>query len=317
MALFSRKKHRRIAASSPQAGIGKQLLYGFITLFTVGVLGYGTWYLTRLSAVTIDQITVSGGETVSHALMEQKIADSLEGNYFFFIPKRFTFTYPESAIQAAAASVPRAKDVAVTREGTKLHVTFGEYTPYALWCADKISNTDCMFLSEDGYAFAKAPPLRGGALMRFTTETQTPERDTQPFTAEQLRNMYGFIDGLEKQFGFRVLAVTRSIDEDLFYHLGEGGTIYTTENADNETTFENLATVLKSDKFSHLTKDNFSYIDLRFGNRVFVNETETEKPTPIAQEHASTTTTSTTAVMKALVPESTATTSSETLPDEN
>ena len=35
---------------------------------------------------------------------------------------------------------------------------------------------------------------------------------------------------------------------------------------------ENLLVVLASPEFSHLNPGNFSYIDLRFGEKVFVNE---------------------------------------------
>ena len=37
---------------------------------------------------------------------------------------------------------------------------------------------------------------------------------------------------------------------------------------------ENLKTILVSEEFSHLKPGNFQYIDLRFGNKIFVNEEE-------------------------------------------
>ena len=41
-----------------------------------------------------------------------------------------------------------------------------------------------------------------------------------------------------------------------------------------QETFDNLRSILESEEFAHVTSGDFNYIDLRFGNRVFVNEEE-------------------------------------------
>ena len=45
-------------------------------------------------------------------------------------------------------------------------------------------------------------------------------------------------------------------------------------NESGEDTLSNLDTILLSEDFTDITPGSFRYIDLRFGNKVFVNRTE-------------------------------------------
>lgn len=271
MQLFRPKNRRVRPVRAPETNIRKQLLYGALTLLVVGGTLYGAWYVTRLPVFTINTITATGGETISETEVEKRVTETLEGNYFFFVPKRFTLLYPEDEVAAVVASVPRTENVAVSRDGTALAITYDERTPYALWCTEN-PDAPCVFLDENGYAFAPAPKLRGSSFIRLITEETSPETGMQPFSGDYIKNIYTFINSLESQFNFRVLSVVETKDKDLFYALSNGGKLYTAPGSDPETVFENLATILSSSDFEHLSSEPFAYIDLRFGNRVFVNE---------------------------------------------
>jgi hypothetical protein len=56
------------------------------------------------------------------------------------------------------------------------------------------------------------------------------------------------------------------------YHIAGGGIIKVTTRMTTAETLSNLKTILDSKEFSHLEPGNFKYIDLRYGNKVFVNE---------------------------------------------
>jgi len=268
---FKRKKKRE------SRSILRQLIYGAVSITLVCALGYGVWYITRLPFFTIQNIAVMGGETVSHNEIESRVERALVGNYFFLVPKRFVYFYPEEDIEHALADVPRVRNFSVETSGRNtLNISFEEYVPYALWCND-ITATVCTFLSRDGYSFEEAPPLRGGALLRFIQEGVTPEAGREAYSASEIEKTRTLSDGFARELGLRVHAVVRTTASDEIFHLSSGGRLLVAPDASAEQTLSNLRSVLQSEEFKDIADGSFDYIDLRFGNRVFVQEHEPEE----------------------------------------
>jgi hypothetical protein len=59
---------------------------------------------------------------------------------------------------------------------------------------------------------------------------------------------------------------------DAFLHIVDGGELKVTLTQEPQVTVNNLNVVLTSEEFKGVQPGNFQYIDLRFGNKVFVNE---------------------------------------------
>jgi hypothetical protein len=239
----------------------------------VALLCTAVWYLTRLTAVTISHIEIEGGETISHEMVEGIVERELTGAYVLLIPYRFAYMYPEARVYRAVSDIPRIHSVVVTRSsGTTLKVTFSEYLPQTLWCLTTEDMSPCYFVSHEGYAFAPAPNLQGGALVRHIIEGKTELVQGQVFESIALDRTAHFSDRLEKELGLRVREVIHTEDGDERYELGGGGAILIAEDSDIEKTFENLHAIFTSNEFGALEPGNFNYIDLRFGNKIFVND---------------------------------------------
>lgn len=262
--------HTRYTRGKKPITYGRQLVIGGLVLTGTFLLGAATWYVTRLPSMTIQSVAVSGGITISGETVKAASEAALEGNYFALIPKRFVYLYPEELVSAAVLSVPRVSGVTFDREETTLRVQFEEFAPYALWCEANYER--CLFIDEQGYAFAEAPQLKGGSLLRFVVEDAVllPQQQI-PHYAEVVRAVQLAID-IEKQFGYRVTDITLKDNKDRTLKLSGGAELLTTTAIDDELTKDNLATVLKTEKFQDLQGDNFAYIDLRFGNKVFVSK---------------------------------------------
>jgi len=135
----------------------------------------------------------------------------------------------------------------------------------------KQDNTVCLLMSL-GYAFTDAPQLSGGSFLRFVVEDtplllrQTPLHETKLAAARTMA------DSLEREQGFAVEEVFFEQSGDVTYTLIGGARLHTTASTPIAETLSNLETVLESEDFLHLRPNNFAYIDLRFGNKVFVNE---------------------------------------------
>lgn len=267
-------------------------------LFVCGGLLTGIWYGTRAQAVTITTVAVSGGTTIDLRAVEQKAQSLLEGNYFFLIPKRFSYTYPHDVITETLERLPRVAHATVARASpTALSVALVEYTPYALWCRDVVPSnaySQCFFISEEGFAFAEAPSLTGSTFLRYITEGRDPEVGATLASDEYVKKTKEFAQALMPRHDMYVYAITQTTDGDTRYSARGGGELLVTKNADMQEVFENLDAILMSEEFKHLKSGNFVYIDLRFGNKAFVKEFESEVTTVETggdeQQHQATTT---------------------------
>lgn len=258
----------RVEARRRRRRIGLTLL---LVLLLVG-MGVGAWYLTRLPALTIAQVEVHGGVTVDTVALRERIEQVLDARYFFFVPKRFVYTYPHDALVALLEAEPRVARASMMREERTLSVRVVEHVPIALWCADPGARAGCVFLAEDGEAFDVAPYLAGVVLRRYVTEERAPEVGVAFASSTFLADTEAFAEALAREHGMRAGSVTRTQAGDVRYRIVGGGEVVVAANAAVEEVFANLDSILGSAEFKHLEPGNFAYIDLRFGNKVFVKE---------------------------------------------
>jgi cell division septal protein FtsQ len=268
---YKGKPTRRIMDPNKRMLI-RQFVIGTILFILFTLIVSGMWYGTRISSLTITTVSITGGETIDHAVVEAAVQAQLEGAYLGLIPKRFVWWYPEMAVYEAVRVVPRVKDPQVERtSGTELSVSFDEYVPFALWCVDR-TDADCLFIDETGYAFTAAPQLTGGALVRYHSLGATPKVGDYMTSGEYLKTMTDFMRLSAHNAQIEISAVEFDSADDVFYILAGGGELRATLHDSAIQVFENLEAILGAKEFTHIKPGNFQYIDLRFGSKVFVNE---------------------------------------------
>ena len=255
----------------------RRIVRRIVLLFVCAGLLALIWFGTRMQSVTIVEVTVSGGVTLDGAKAREAASSALAGNYFFLIPKRFSYTYPHDAIVEEVERVPRVASATVERTSrTALAITLVEYLPYALWCEYREVEQDmsdaCLFVSADGFAFAAAPSLKGAVLLRYMTEERTSEVGAILVSGKYVTATKEFAHALEQKHGMSVQTITETKDGDVRYRVRGGGELLVSRDADVQNVFENLDAILTSEEFKHITAGNFLYIDLRFGEKVFVKE---------------------------------------------
>lgn len=249
----------------------RQFFIGFGLFLFVGLILTAVWYVTRLPALTLSHVEAVGGATIKPAVVEEAARTALAGTYLKLIPKSFRYLYPEDDVRAAVHTVERIKDVSLDRHGTTLTISYDEYVPDALWCADG-EKAECFFLDETGYAFGRAPTLSGGSLLRYLALQATPTVGERPMDEADYHMTKKFA-ALLSETGWYVETVEVDAVRDVFYGLVGGGELKATLKQPVERTVSFLNTIRQSEQFRHVRPDNFSYIDLRFGTKVFVNET--------------------------------------------
>lgn len=267
------KKGRKISISPLQ----KQLFAGLLFGLSVALLLVGIWHGTRLDRFQIDNITVSGGETINPNIIKKQAEEILSGTYFGLIPKTFTFLYPRDRIIREIEAIPRVKKIKADRESLGLlNIQFEEYRPRALWCGVE-EGSSCLFIDETGQAFAQAPALLGSALHRLVRDTDQPEVGRQIFDQTFISDLLAATEAVEYHLHRNVARLRFTSDHDLVFELSDGAQILIALDKEPlKTSLDNLWVIIESDEFSHLKQSDFEYIDLRFGDRVFIKEEEEE-----------------------------------------
>jgi hypothetical protein len=261
-----RRLHPDTAILIRQISIGV-LFFSFLALVLAGI-----WYGTRIESLNIKTVTVSGGETISHDEVKARVEAQLTGTYLRLIPKRFVYLYPHEDIVTAVSGTERIRSVTVaTINNTELLVTFDEYISDGLWC--KKNGDECVFVDSAGYAFAKAPQLTGGAFVRFFTTGKDPEVGQFIGSPEDYAWLKTF-NGLLASDKWIVSTIEIDSAKDAYFTIASGGEFKVSLTVTPEETMNNLRTVLSNEDFSDVAPGDFQYIDLRFGNKVFVNRSE-------------------------------------------
>jgi len=260
----------------------RQIIIGVMILSFIALLILSVWYGTRVDALTIKEVNVSGGETIPAEAIMDKVDGVLTGTYLGLVPRRFTFFYPHQAIIEVVDEFERIKSFSLRRTSFEsLAITYTEYIPDALWCDD--TDTVCVFLDDKGFAFTAAPSLRGGALMRFEKIGMTPTAGIQTFTPEEYQTTHELVERLRERDWY-VSRAEIDAASDAYLLLAAGGELKVSLKEEPVRIVDNLVTVLAAPEFSHIEPGNFEYIDLRFGNKVFVKEFETEAEPEVVLE---------------------------------
>lgn len=252
----------------------KHVAVGIVVFSLFACLMAAIWYGTRLPELTLTEIDAQGGETIQASQIIAEVESVLAGTYLGLVPRRFAWTYPQAEIRSAVAAVERVYNVQVHREGgTTLHVTYDEYVPFALWCRS-VQELACVFLTREGFAFASAPQLVGGPLLRMVTTGREPAVGEMVLEQAVYTVVHTLVNRLAAE-GWFVSAVEIDQVGDAYLRLPVGGVVSelkVSTAVEPDQTVDDLLTVLASETFSHLRPGNFNYIDLRFGNKVYVRE---------------------------------------------
>lgn len=283
------KKRKKVTPPSKLAvALGPwrvQLIVGVIIATCIGLLVTGLWYGTRIASLQITSVEAVGGQTIPNARVSEAASGALVGSYYRLVPYRFAWWYPKEQVAAAVMAIPRVKQVYQEREGQTLRIAFEEYSPVALWCTSE--DTDCVFLDRFGYAFAAAPELQGSALVRYSIPNRIPAVGESPFAASYMETTTSLATQLEDELALYITHIIRADDVDTVYRLATGAEIKVSERMTALETFENLETIFANEDFEALHSGTFAYIDLRFGDKVFVSEVAEPTATTSSSTEAS------------------------------
>ncbi|MCA9361552.1 hypothetical protein KC845_03265 [Candidatus Kaiserbacteria bacterium] len=250
----------------------KQLIRGFLVIILLAIVLVIVWYGTRIDSMQIKRIEVTGGFTIPHSLLEEKAWREIDGTYLGLVPKSFVWFYPKEKITMSLQGTSRIKQTALEIvDKNTLTILFDEYVPFALWCQSENDDT-CLFIDHTGYAFSEAPNLTGSAFIRFVRDDDEPVLNEEIFPSELIDSTNEFAMALQNDLGLYVTHIKMVGTYDIDFLVAGGGEIKISQAKSFEKSLKDLKIILNSEEFVHLEPGNFQYIDLRFGDKVFINE---------------------------------------------
>jgi hypothetical protein len=194
------------------------------------------------------------------------------------------FFYPENAIKNELQNkFKRLTDINIAIKNDKtLEVSVQERMPKYTWCGVEISAPDekCYFMDQDGYIFDEAPYFSGGVYFKFyglPGVGNTADPSGSYYSKQNFQQLVSFRDILVG-FNLKPVAFNTTSGGDIEVYLSSGAPLtigpklIIRSGTDFQKVAENLETALTTEPLQTEFKTKYatlSYIDLRFGNKVY------------------------------------------------
>ena len=243
------------------------LIFTAILFILGGIVG-----LTYLPSLQIEEVVILGQTSVSAADIKDMVERELRGMHLFVFPKRNIFLYPDDAITALLThAFPKLRSVEVSFHTFRsIKILVSERDPAALWCgAAPQEGGPCYLLDSDGFAFALAPEFSGAAYVRhFGSLSKAEPLRSQFLNPEAFRSLSSLVRALGAASGDEPeMVVVEGGDIRLSFIEGYEARFALADAP--EEIVKRLTLAFEAEPLKSISHSRFSYIDLRFGNRLY------------------------------------------------
>lgn len=260
-----------------QRAVRGVFLCGVLFLFLIAIAS-----ISRLEALTIGEVSVSGTETADGAAIAKLAEERLEGSYWLLVPRRSVFAYPKAAIaESIRAAYTQIATTSLSARPGVLRITVAEHHPAFVWCRVPDS-TECYYMTATGYIYAPAPHFSGGAvyLSWFGGIAGEPVGTQFGSTTDAFGKIVRVIRELPRVMNDTVMNVEAMGSGDYRIGMRSAADVIMHEEDDSDAILERLSLALSAPAFKEKRADSslrLEYIDLRFGKKVFYTFTSREK----------------------------------------
>ncbi len=227
--------------------------------------------VVRLPWLAIRTVEVTGAQTIGSTVVSEKIVEIVSGKIFMVFPRATLLTYGKrnlSRTLMSAFPVAGNVDLAFSWPNT-LKVNVTEREPFSIWC-DGAPKEVCYFTDKSGFIYDKAPVFSSPIYVSFRTVL-----DGEPIGSrvadEEVFSRVGRLVQSFSTLGLTVREISFGENGFVTFTLSHGD-IFVSLRQEDSLTVNNLTSLLTSPK-NRLADGkggvSVSYIDLRFGNKIF------------------------------------------------
>jgi len=277
---MTRIKYRSVEVQAQRRKFFKRVTIILSIAFISIVIGL--IFLLRMESIQIRENNIIGTNIIDKNEILEEVQDSLSGNYLWVIPKSNTFLYSVRKLNdILIEKFPGIFSLDVSRDGLKkISIKIEERKPEALWCKDSQESEipECYFVDVTGRVFAKAPFFSGNVYFVYkgVLNNENP-LGAQIFNSQDFSIFQSFIKQIESKLNLSVIGVEIKDKEDFDLQLSSGSRVLLNRGTSYEDMYNNIYSVVKSERFSTSSLDNLEYIDMRFGNKIYFKTKVTQK----------------------------------------
>lgn len=263
----------------------------FSTIFFLALVT-GLVFLLRMEKIQIREVNISGTKILEADKIKEDTNASLSGAYVWLIPKSNTFLYSKALLaHTLSERFPVIKNITIKRQGfNTLDITIEERKPHALWCQNPTegSTPQCFFVDDTGFVFSPSAYFSGNVYFIYHTEVPAEKAiGTSILPEGEFETFEKFVATLEK-VGLDISSAEFKDPLDYDLLLTSGTRMMLSRKISYEDAYRNIVSLLKN-KEHPVSFPTLEYIDLRFGNKVYLREKSKE----VAKVSATSTATST------------------------
>ncbi len=244
----------------------------FLYIIILSLVAAGIFYFFRIPAFLVSEVTVIGAQKIDPVLIKNE-ANALSNGYIaYFIPKRFFFFYPRSHIASSLLkNHQEIKASNVTLKGARrAKIEIVERSAYAFYCT-----SNCFIADDEGLVYEEATTTKKIDEGKVTFHDKRFENQnvslvgTYPLASQTFKDIERFAQKL-KDLKLALIEIIIETNGDLTI-LTEEGRLFVSalEPIDPQYEFLKIALSQKMFMYPDGAIRSFSYIDLRFGKKIF------------------------------------------------
>lgn len=235
------------------------------------ILVGGAVALAHLRQGRIVSIAVRGTETLSPEDIRAVVSRGISGAYLYLFPKNNILLYPKKSLTAALyEAYPKLQSVDVHfKDFTTIEVEVIERQPDALWCGTAVAAAqECYFLDAKGLLYAKAPSFSGVVYVTYYGAVSSTTLLNASFLDP---NTFRSLAALVAQLGTeeRPVSAEISTESDATITFVSGFKLLFALHDAPEDILSRLSLARASDALKGKPFAALSYIDVRFGNKIY------------------------------------------------
>ncbi len=250
----------------------KRLRIGFIVFGIVLILLVLPPLVVRIPSLAIKTININGAKTVDANTVSELVKNNLSESFLKFFPRGTFLTAGKSRVKTnILKTFPAILDAKLSfHTPNTILVEIKEREAFVLWCA----GTDykkCYFADKEGFIYGKAPEFSSPVYVVFRNGPNSDNPIGQNIVD---KDIFQRINNLENNFSvlsLKTKEISLEQNEVVNFKLSHGS-LNVSLRGDDKLTFDNLSSLLlnpKTDLRDGSGGIKNSYIDLRFGNKIF------------------------------------------------
>lgn len=284
MVRFSKYRSPQARARHKRVFFLRIMLWAF---FACGICA-GILVLLLHSALSVHTVRVLGaGDTAREEHIRAIASREADTKVLFFLSRQNTFLYPTASLEnAITRDAPEFKNAAVRHESFRtVLISVEAREPFALWCGDIVPLPgepvgECYTLDTGGIIFTHGNALHASSTEPYfygaLGEGLGEVLGAQFLDVARFARIVVFIELLRSQ-NLSVQASVTLDENEGELHLMDGTRILYRSADDPTKLARRLALLLESENAPQLPLE---YIDLRFGDRVYVKRVTSSETKP-------------------------------------